>query len=75
MPTKDELKAKFATGKKPTGADFALLIDGVEGPVGPAGETGKGTTGTTGTPGKDGYGTKADLDAVKARLDALEAGE
>lgn len=55
MTTKEELKEKFSTGKKPTGADFALLIDGVEGPEGPKGDTGaKGTTGTAGTAGKDG---------------------
>lgn len=27
MATKDELKEKFSTGKKPTGAEFAELID------------------------------------------------
>lgn len=34
MATKEELKEKFSTGKKPTGEDFAALIDGVEGPPG-----------------------------------------
>ena len=32
--SKESLKEKFATGKKPTGADFEELIDGVEGPQG-----------------------------------------
>jgi len=46
MTTKEELKAKFATGAKPTGDDFAELIDGVVGPVGPKGEPGsKGADG------------------------------
>lgn len=58
MATKEELKEKFGTGKKPTGADFALLIDGVVGPEGPKGETGadgaKGDKGNPGTAGSNG---------------------
>lgn len=38
MATKEELKEKFSTGKKPTGDDFAELIDGVEGPQGNPGQ-------------------------------------
>lgn len=64
--TKEELKVMFATGKKPTGADFAELIDGVEGPAGPQGETGpqgpagaKGTTGAKGDKGDPGVGVKS----------------
>lgn len=71
MATKEELKEKFSTGKKPTGADFADLIDGVVGPEGPAGKD--GAKGATGTAGKDGFGTKAEYDAIIARLEALEA--
>ena len=71
MATKEELKEKFSTGKKPTGADFAELIDGVVGPEGPAGKD--GAKGATGTAGKDGFGTKAEYDAIIARLEALEA--
>lgn len=69
MANKDDLKAKFATGKKPTGDDFAELIDGVEGPQGekgPKGDAGtagakgdKGDTGTKGTNGKDGLSPKS----------------
>lgn len=65
MASKEELKEKFSTGKKPTGADFAALIDGVEGPA--------GAKGATGAAGKDGFGTKAQYDEIIARLDALEA--
>lgn len=82
MLTKEELKEKFSTGKKPTGADFAALIDGVEGPAGAKGATGtagtagaqgpKGDKGDAGAAGKDGFGTKAQYDAIIARLDALE---
>lgn len=69
MANKDDLKAKFATGKKPTGDDFAALIDGVEGPQGAKGDKGdtgaagaKGDTGAkgaAGTNGKDGLSPKA----------------
>ena len=58
MATKEELKEKFSTGKKPTGEDFAELIDGVEGPKGEKGdprEQGpKGDKGDKGEPGADG---------------------
>src|SRR5699024_1073587 len=76
MATKEELKEKFSTGKKPTGEDFAELIehqglpgkDGAKGDVGPqglAGEKGEpGTAGKTGLAGKDGAkGTKGDKGA------------
>lgn len=63
--TKEELKVLFSTGKKPTGADFAELIDGVVGP--------QGAKGDTGAKGADGFGTKAEYDAIIARLEALEA--
>lgn len=39
--TKEELKEMFSTGKKPTGDDFAELIDGVEGEKGATGSAGK----------------------------------
>lgn len=56
--SKETLKAKFATGKKPTGDDFAELIDGVVGPAGPQGEQGpegpKGDTGEAGPKGDKG---------------------
>lgn len=61
MATKEELKEKFSTGKKPTGEDFAELIDGVEGPKGEKGDKGdpgeqgpKGDKGDKGEPGADG---------------------
>ncbi|MGG0667658.1 collagen-like protein [Lederbergia citrisecunda] len=61
MATIEELKALFATGKKPTGDDFALLIDGVKGDKGDKGDTGiqgiqgeKGDPGEQGLPGTDG---------------------
>lgn len=80
MATKAELKEMFATGKKPTGDDFAALIDGVEGPQGPQGPEGpKGETGETGAPGKDGadgadgFGTQAQYNEIISRLDAIEA--
>lgn len=76
MPTKEELKEKFATGKKPTGEDFALLIDGVEGPQGIQGEPGvagkDGAKGATGATGKDGFGTEAQYNDIISRLEALE---
>ncbi|MGE7020418.1 hypothetical protein [Solibacillus cecembensis] len=67
--TKDELKAMFATGKEPTGADFAELIEGVVGPKGDPGVAGKGTTGAN---GKDGFGTETQYNDIIARLEALE---
>lgn len=55
MATKEELKEKFSKGKKPTGEDFAELIDGVVGPQGPAGADGNdGSQGPKGDPGNDG---------------------
>ncbi|MET4560759.1 hypothetical protein ABIA69_001903 [Lysinibacillus parviboronicapiens] len=81
--TKEELKVLFSTGKKPTGTDFAELIDGVAGPQGAKGDKGdtgapgadgaKGAKGDTGAKGADGFGTKAEYDAIIARLEALEA--
>lgn len=79
MATKEELKEKFSTGKKPTGADFALLIDGVEGPEGPQGIPGtngsdgeQGPKGETGETGANGFGTEQQYTDIIARLDALE---
>ena len=58
MATKEELKEKFSTGKKPTGEDFAELIDGVKGPKGDKGDKGEpgadGKDGAQGPPGADG---------------------
>lgn len=88
MPTKDELKAMFATGKKPTGDNFADLIDGVVGPQGPKGDTGakgdvgapgtdgakgaKGDKGDKGDTGPAGFGTEAQYNDIIARLALLE---
>lgn len=88
MATKEELKEKFSTGKKPTGADFAELIDGVVGPQGPAGADGSdgeqgpkgepgangqdGAEGPKGADGADGFGTEAQYNDIIARLEALE---
>lgn len=71
MATKDELKALFSTGKKPTGDDFSQLIEGVVGPQGPQGEKGdtgpKGDTGAVGAKGDTGaqgpQGLKGDTGA------------
>ena len=59
--TKEELKAIFITGAKPTQADFHDLIDGAQGEQGIKGDTGdvgpkgdKGETGVAGTKGADG---------------------
>ncbi|MCQ6530587.1 collagen-like protein [Bacillus mycoides] len=60
--TKEELKAVFVTGHKPTQQDFAELIDvtGVQGPKGDAGTQGlKGDTGAKGADGKNGVGVKS----------------
>lgn len=59
MASKDEIKAVFVTGAKPTQQDFHDLIDvagekGDTGERGPAGE--KGADGTNGTDGADGVG-------------------
>lgn len=55
---KEELKKRFATGKKPTGADFSSLIDGIQGPKGDPGTPGKdgekGDPGIQGIPGEKG---------------------
>lgn len=76
MADKTQLKAKFAKGKKPTGEDFAELIDGVQGEKGE-----KGDRGEKGEAGKDGSGAVESVNgkagvviglAEKADLDALE---
>jgi len=88
MATKDELKAMFSDGMKPTGDDFAELIDGVEGPQGPAGKDGtdgsqgepgadgkdgeQGPQGEPGADGADGFGSEAQYDEIIGRLEALE---
>ncbi|MDY0394786.1 collagen-like protein [Virgibacillus halophilus] len=77
--TKEELKEMFSTGKKPTGDDFAELIDGVEGPQGPKGDTGakgtKGDKGDQGPVGADGFGTEEQYNDIISRLEALEGAE
>lgn len=89
--TKEELKEMFATGKKPTGDDFAELIEGVEGPQGPKGDAGakgadgadgsagpkgdKGDKGETGAPGADGFPTETQWNDLVARVEALEGTE
>lgn len=79
MATKAELKEMFSTGKKPTGDDFAELIDGVEGPKGPKGDTGakgaKGDQGPAGKDGADGFGTEEQYNDIISRLNALEPDE
>ncbi|WP_052401165.1 collagen-like protein [Oceanobacillus jeddahense] len=88
MATKEELKEMFSTGKVPTGDDFSLLIDGVEGPQGeqgPQGATGPkgakgdkgdpgadGKDGTNGKDGADGFPTEEQWNALVARVEALE---
>lgn len=73
MATKDELKEMFSTGKRPTGDDFAQLIDGVEGPQGPKGSDGvDGGAGPQGEPGKDGFGTQEQYESIINRLDDIE---
>lgn len=67
MSTKEELKKLFASGKKPTGEDFAKLIDGVEGPQGP-----KGPKGDKGNPGADGYPSQEQWEELVARVTAIE---
>lgn len=57
MATKDELKAVFVTGAKPTEQDFHNLIDvaGEKGEAGPKGENGtNGSKGDKGEPGTNG---------------------
>ena len=77
MASKEELKEKFSTGKKPDGNDFADLIDGVEGPVGKDGEKGpKGDAGEKGEPGpagEDGFPSEEDWNDLVSRVEALEA--
>ena len=63
MATKEELKEKFSTGKKPTGEDFAELIDGVKGPKGDKGD--KGDKGEPGADGKDGAQGPAGKDGAQ----------
>lgn len=71
MASKEELKEKFSTGKKPDGNDFADLIDGVEGPAGKDGA--KGPQGEPGPAGKG--GAKGDPftyeDFTEEQLEAL----
>lgn len=66
------LKEKFATGKKPTGDDFADLIDtrGVKGDKGDPGTQGiQGLKGDKGDPGKDGTnGAKGDTGVPGANV-------
>ncbi len=71
MATKEELKAKFATGMKPTGEDFAELIDGVKGPKGDPGDSIKGDPGP---PGKDAEPqfTPEEVAALKALIEPEE---
>ena len=63
MASKEELKQMFSTGKKPTGDDFAELIDGVEGPKGDKGD--KGDKGEPGADGKDGAQGPAGKDGAQ----------
>lgn len=88
MATKEELKALFATGKTPTGGNFAELIDGVKGEKGEKGADGakgdkgdpgtngsKGDKGDKGDKGADGFGTEEQYNDIISRLDALEGGD
>lgn len=79
MATKEELKELFSDGKKPTGADFAELIDGVKGDKGEKGEKGdtgakgdKGDPGADGKNGADGFGTEEQYNDIITRLETLE---
>lgn len=62
--TKDEVKALFKTGMKVTEASMASLVDFLEAQKGPKGDTG--------AKGADGYGTKAEFEALAARVAKLE---
>lgn len=71
MATKEELKEKFSTGKKPTGSDFSNLID-------------ESVQDLTGLQEKGDYATtaqleeKADKNTVEdlvSRVEALEGAE
>lgn len=84
MATKEELKELFATGEKPTGDDFAKLIDGVKGEKGddgdrgPQGEPGAdgsdGEQGPQGEPGNDGAdGKDAENQFTEDEVEALKA--
>jgi len=76
MATKEELKELFSDGKKPTGADFAQLIDGVKGEDGRDGIDGtNGTDGEDGRDGIDGFGTEEQYNDIIARLEALEGAD
>lgn len=73
MATKEELKEMFSDGKKPTGADFAELIDGVKGKDGRDGTDGvNGQDGEDGQDGADGFGTEEQYNDIISRLEALE---
>lgn len=74
MATKEELKEKFSTGKKPTGQDFAALIDGVKGEKGDPGDSVKGDPGEPGPPGKDAEPqfTTEEVAALKALIEPDE---
>lgn len=68
MASKEELKEMFSTGKKPSGDDFAKLIDGVEGPQGS-----DGVDGNDGSDGVDGFGTESQYNEINNRLDDIQA--
>ena len=69
-----ELKKKFATGKTPTGDDFAELIE-EQGTPGKKGEPGeKGDPGKQGNPGKQGEpGKDAEEQFTSEEVIALKA--
>lgn len=81
MASKEELKEMFDTGKKPTGDNFAELIDGVKGDKGSKGDKGepgtdgkdgsKGDTGASGADGKDAENqfTEDEVAALKALVE------
>lgn len=76
MATKEELKALFADGKKPTGEDFAELIEGVKRDEGPQGSPGQdGADGADGNDGEDGFGTEEQYNDIISRLESLESDE
>lgn len=68
------LKTKFATGKKPTGADFDSLIDEVDGKTKPSDLTDLAKkSDLTGLAKTVNVPTKVEYEALVKRVEALEA--
>ena len=73
MATAETMKANFATGKKPSGANFAELIDAVDSKTKASDLTGLAkTSDLTAYAKKTEAPTKAQYDALVKRVEALE---